>query len=85
MIRQHIVTLVAVIYYTERLQSKITKAERPGGRRPGAPGAAWQGRASGVTQVCPRHTCEVVAAREARSWLTAQAFYWRLAVRIAPV
>lgn len=67
MIRQHVVTLVAVIYYTERLQSKITKAERPGGRRPGAPGAAWQGRASGVTQVCPRHTCEVVAAREARS------------------
>lgn len=51
MIRQHVVTLVAVIYYTERLQSKITKAERPGGRRPGAPGAAWQGRASGVTQV----------------------------------
>lgn len=60
MIRQHIVTLVAVIYYTERLQSKITKAERPGGRRPGAPGAAWQGRASGVTQVCPwqeSHRC----------------------------
>lgn len=31
MIRQHVVTLVAVIYYTERLQSKITKGRGPEG------------------------------------------------------